>query len=142
MSENEAKMKPRYTTFLNAEIREWEKELNAVGKFRAEKSVICVCGSGLPVLNRSGLCSACEAYNAAAEAQRAAAESFAIARCEGYLLGTAWLNQHGAFANNKNHSGIQVATPEEVAPFAALTTVARAAAIKSDSLESEKGFGR
>jgi hypothetical protein len=97
-------------------------------KFRAETNRTCECGSGLPVLTHSRFCVSCEAYNAAVKAVRAAAECFASTRCREHVAGGAWINEHGCFAASETMIGIQVASPEEVAPFVALTGAARKAA--------------
>lgn len=67
-------------------------------------------------------CPSCELYNAAVDAQQAAAKSIAEDRYP--KAERAWLNSHGiyAFVDGK---AIEVGTAEEAAPFAALTTAAR-----------------
>lgn len=105
-------------------------------KFRAETSILCNCGSGLPVLTHSRLCYSCEAHNAAVAAQKAAAEAFAKARCRGHVPGSAWLNNFGAFTDNGKQRGIQVASAQEVKPFTDLTSSARAAAKAQHAADS------
>jgi hypothetical protein len=68
------------------------------------------------------LCPSCELYNAAVAAQNAAAKAIARARQPHAI--NAFLNEHGVFAY-LDGGCIQLATAEEAAPFAALTTAAR-----------------
>jgi hypothetical protein len=68
-------------------------------------------------------CPSCELYNAAVEAQQAAAHSLAMPRSKCKPRDRAWLNEFGAFV--QTDTTVQVATAEEVAPFAQLTTRAR-----------------
>lgn len=76
--------------------------------------------------NAHGFCRVCVAYNAAVEAQHAAAEEFAL----GHLGRSSqpWLNEFGAFARDADGVVVQIATPAEVAPFVALTQAAIRAA--------------
>lgn len=71
--------------------------------------------------SESAMCSACLLYNAAVCAQQKAAIAIAIERAP--KVTDAWLNEYGVFART---DGIvrQVASKEEAAPFAALTTAA------------------
>lgn len=70
-------------------------------------------------------CRGCALYNAAVDAQRAAAESFA--RAIDHRAKDAWLNEYGIFAwvDGVVH---EFAGSTEVAPFAALTSAALAVA--------------
>lgn len=67
-------------------------------------------------------CPSCELYNAAVAAQRAAAADIATERNP--KAESAWLNEHGIFAF-VDGATVQLGTPEEAAPFVALTTAAR-----------------
>lgn len=116
-----------------------ERKVLMTRKFRAETNRLCDCGSGLPVLTHSRFCCACEAYNAAVAAQKAAAESFAKARCMGHVPGGAWLNKFGAFADDGKQRGIQVASAQEAKPFVELTESARRAA--KLALDGQKRIG-
>jgi hypothetical protein len=69
-----------------------------------------------------GVCPSCDLYDAAVAAQRAAAEW--IARSKNPRAERAWLNQYGVFAFVDGVAA-QLASAEEAAPFAALTTQAR-----------------
>lgn len=111
-----------------AAARRTKNEKRRARMFRQPTAVLCDCASGMPVLTHSRVCASCEAHNAAVAAQRAAAESFAKARCKGHVPGGAWLNRFGCFATTKEHHGILVASPKEVAPFVELTERARDAA--------------
>lgn len=67
-------------------------------------------------------CPSCALYDAAVQAQHVAATAIAhrqYARASG-----AWLNEYGVFADI-NGIKMQVGTPEEAAPFVALTGAAR-----------------
>lgn len=66
-------------------------------------------------------CAACELYNAAVEAQEAAAASLARDRANGRKIGRTWVNEYGFFAA---YDGVhdQIGTVAEAAPFAELTT--------------------
>lgn len=80
-----------------------------------------VCDCGRSYL-RNGTCPSCELYNAAVMAQQTAANHIAKAY---HLSATgAWLNEHGVFADIKGIKR-QVGTPEQAAPFVALTSAAR-----------------
>lgn len=97
-------------------------------KFRHETSLLCDCGSGLHILSHSRMCESCERYNAAVKAQQAAADHFAMTRIHHPALPIqAHLNVFGAFGRNSKGVSAQTATPEEAAPFVALTTEARKA---------------
>jgi hypothetical protein len=77
-------------------------------------------------------CPSCNLYNAAVHAQKAAAEH--IAKTADSTATGAWLNEYGVFAwvdcKDSGHPDVkrvctQLGTPEEAAPFAALTGAAR-----------------
>lgn len=80
---------------------------------------ICDCGHSY---SRNGTCPSCELYNAAVHAQQAAADH--IAKSFHRKATGAWLNEHGAFADIKGIKR-QVGSPEQAAPFVALTGAAR-----------------
>ena len=67
-------------------------------------------------------CDACDLYNAAVAAQKAAAQSVALSFDDGAT--DAWLNQYGVFAWVDGVT-MQVGTPEQAAPFVALTGQSR-----------------
>jgi len=71
---------------------------------------------------RADACPSCELYNAAVDAQRAAANR--IARDYHPNAKDAWLNRYGVFAWIDGVTR-QVGTPEQAAPFDALTGAAR-----------------
>ena len=71
-------------------------------------------------------CPSCELYNAAVEAQQAAAH--AIARNRAPKAARAWLNEYGVWAF-VDSVATQLGTPEEAAPFAQLTANARKVAV-------------
>ena len=71
---------------------------------------------------RREVCSSCELYNTAVAAQKAAAHDLATRRYPGAV--GAWLNEYGIFAHVGDQA-IQVGSPEEAAPFVALTDAAR-----------------
>lgn len=67
-------------------------------------------------------CPSCALYDAAVRAQQVAAQNIA---CRQHSRATrAWLNEYGVFAFIDGIS-MQVGTPEEAAPFVALTSAAR-----------------
>jgi hypothetical protein len=76
--------------------------------------------------NRVG-CPSCTLYDAAVEAGQIAARSIARARVPG--MRRAWLNLHGIFAEDAAGTVRQIGTAEEAAPFANLTTEARAVSV-------------
>lgn len=80
---------------------------------------VCDCGRAYA---RNGTCPSCELYNAAVEAQQVAAQR--IARAFHKRAIGAWLNEHGVFADI-NGIKRQVGSPEQAAPFVALTGAAR-----------------
>jgi len=70
-------------------------------------------------------CPSCELYDAACDAQDAAAKSIAASRTKPHAkIGRAWLNDHGIFAMIDGIAE-QLGTPEEAAAFDC-TTRARA----------------
>jgi hypothetical protein len=71
---------------------------------------------------RREVCSSCELYNTAVAAQKAAAHDLATRRYPDAK--DAWLNEHGVFAR-VDGIAIQLGSPEEAAPFVALTAAAR-----------------
>jgi len=71
---------------------------------------------------RREVCSSCELYNTAVAAQKAAANDLATRRYSG--AEDAWLNEYGIFAR-VDGKAIRVGSPEEAAPFVALTEAAR-----------------
>lgn len=83
----------------------------------------CDCGTEMVInIPKVLTCPSCDLYNAAVRAQQAAAKE--IASAYHVRAKDAWLNQYGVFADI---DGIkrQIGTPEQAAPFAALTAAAR-----------------
>lgn len=70
-------------------------------------------------------CLACELYNAAVVAQQAAALYIAQRKLPRSRVTSAWLNEHGVFAETATVSAIQVGSSDEAEPFAMLTSQCR-----------------
>lgn len=93
-------------------------------------------GCGHQVVNRR--CDSCNLYNAAVAAQRAAAS--AIAKAIQPDARGAYLNEYGVFAWVGDRL-MQLGTPEQAAPFASLTTAARATKTFWDPRKRRKACG-
>ena len=85
----------------------------------------CECGSKVATGNR---CPSCVLYNAAVEAQKAAASY--LAKEFHPRASRAWMNEHGVFAWLNGHT-MQVAGPKVSAPFERAITASRRVAFPS-----------